>query len=75
MKSQSVIIQMKAIKQYFPVVLFVMLCKLFRMWMKSHTVCQVHESCWAAGTVTWCCLSVLKNELIYFFGLDLQHRQ
>jgi len=27
-KSKSVIIQMKAIEQYFPVVLFIMLCKV-----------------------------------------------
>ena len=38
MKSQSVTIQMNATEQYFPVVLFMMLYKVFLtlgLWMKS----------------------------------------
>ena len=37
MKSSSVTIQMKAIEQYFPVVLFTMLYKVVHLW-------SVHES-------------------------------
>ena len=41
MKSQSVTTQMKAIEQYFYVVLFIMLCKVvlfFNLWMKTKCV-------------------------------------
>ena len=40
MKPHGVTIQMKAIEQYFPVVLFVMLYKvvLLSLWMKSYGV-------------------------------------
>ena len=40
MKPHGVTIQIKATEQYFPVVLFVMLCKvvLLSLWMKSYGV-------------------------------------
>ena len=37
MKSYGVTIQMKATEQYFPVVLFIILCKVV-LWMKSYGV-------------------------------------
>ena len=41
MKSYGVTIQIKATAQYFPVVLFIMLYKVFKLlglWMKSYVV-------------------------------------
>ena len=41
MKSYGVTIQMKATEQYFPVVLFIMLCEVvltFWVWMESYGV-------------------------------------
>ena len=44
MKSENVAIQMKAIERYFPVVLFVMLCKLVPTFGYVHEILRCGHS-------------------------------
>ena len=44
MKSLSVTIQMKATKQYFPVVLFIMLYKVFLTFKSVDEILKCHHS-------------------------------
>ena len=51
MESLSVIIQMKATEQYFPVVLFIMLSKMVQTFESVDEILKYghsNESCWAA---------------------------
>ena len=61
MKSQSVTIQMKAIEQYFPVVLFIMLFKVVLTFESEDKILlcdtyNLNESLIFRTTFSWCCL-------------------
>ena len=55
MKSLSVTIQMKAVEQYFPVVLFIMLCKVvLTLESVDHEILKCDHL--DESSFQWCCL-------------------
>ena len=44
MKSESVAIQLKATEQYFPVVLFIMVCKMVQTYESVDEILNCHHS-------------------------------
>ena len=58
MKSYSVTIQMKAIEQYFPVELFIMMCNVVLTFEYVDEIlkCDHSNESYSAVPFLWCCL-------------------
>ena len=59
MKSLSVTIQMKATEQYFPVILFIMLYKVFMAFKSEDEICTILPS--SEHNFLWYCLPCCKR--------------